>query len=151
MPGWELIGEEERAAVNEVFDHGGVLYRYGWADKRGNIYRVDNFERAFAEKMNIRHAWALCSGTGSLIAALKAMGISPGDEVITQSHTFIATVEAIREVGVGTDHSGCRSFVNMDPADFERKITKKTKAVIPVHMMGVAARMDRILLHCPVA
>ena len=110
MPGWELIGEEERAAVNEVFDHGGVLYRYGWADKRGNIYRVDNFERAFAEKMNIRHALALCSGTASLIAALKAMGISPGDEVITQSHTFIATVEAIREVGSGTDHSGCRSF-----------------------------------------
>ncbi len=145
MPGWELIGEEERAAVNEVFDHGGVLYRYGWADKRGNIYRVDNFERAFAEKMNIRHALALCSGTASLIAALKAMGISPGDEVITQSHTFIATVEAIREVGAVPIIADVDRSLNMDPADFERKITKKTKAVIPVHMMGVAARMDEIL------
>ena len=145
MPGWELIGAEERAAVNDVFDHGGVLYRYGWADKRENIFRVDEFERAFAEKMGVRYALALSSGTSALIAALKAMGISRGDEVITQSHTFIATVEAIVEVGAIPVVADIDASLNMDPVNLKRKITKKTKAIIPVHMMGVAARMDEIL------
>jgi 8-amino-3,8-dideoxy-alpha-D-manno-octulosonate transaminase len=145
MPGWEVIGEEERAAVNEVFDHGGVLYRYGWADKRENIFRVDEFERQFADRMGVRYALALSSGTGALIAALKAMGISRGDEVITQSHTFIATIEAIIECGATPVITDVDASLNMDPADLERKITGKTKAIIPVHMMGVSARMDEIL------
>ncbi|MGB7789229.1 DegT/DnrJ/EryC1/StrS family aminotransferase [Methanoregula sp.] len=145
MPGWELIGDEERAAVNDVFDHGGVLYRYGWAEKRENIFRVDEFERAFADKMGIRFAQALSSGTAALIASLKAMGISRGDEVITQSHTFIATVEAIAEVGAVPVITEVDASLNMDPVDLERKITGKTKAIIPVHMMGVSARMDEIL------
>lgn len=145
MPGWEVIGEEERAAVNDVFDHGGVLYRYGWADKRENIFRVDEFERVFAKKMNVKYALALSSGTGALIASLKAMGVSRGDEVITQSHTFIATVEAIVEVGATPVITDVDASLNMDPVDLERKITKKTKVIIPVHMMGVSARMDEIL------
>lgn len=145
MPGWELIGDEERAAVNDVFDHGGILYRYGWADKRENIFRVDEFEHAFARKMGARHTLALSSGTAALIASLKAMGISRGDEVITQSHTFIATVEAIVEVGAVPVITDIDTSFNMDPADLERKITEKTRAIIPVHMMGVSARMDEIL------
>jgi len=145
MPGWEVIGEEERAAVNEVFDHGGVLYRYGWADKRENIFRVDEFERQFAERMGVKHALAVSSGTGALIAALKAMGVSRGDEVITQSHTFIATVEAIVECGATPIITDVDATLNMDPADLERKITKKTRVIIPVHMMGVSARMDEIM------
>lgn len=145
MPGWELIGEEERAAVNDVFDHGGVLYRYGWVDKRENIFRVDEFERVFAKRMGVKYALALSSGTGALIAALKAMGISRGDEVITQSHTFIATAEAIIEIGATPVIADIDASLNMDPADLERKISKKTKAIIPVHMMGVSARMDEIL------
>jgi 8-amino-3,8-dideoxy-alpha-D-manno-octulosonate transaminase len=145
MPGWELIGDEERAAINDVFDHGGVLYRYGWADKRENIYRVDDFERAFAEKMGIRYALALSSGTSALIASLKALGISRGDEIITQSHTFIATVEAIVEVGAIPVIADIDNSLNMDPADLKRKMTDKTRAIIPVHMMGVAARMNEIV------
>lgn len=145
MPGWEVIGEEERAAVNNVFDHGGVLYRYGWADKRENIFRVDEFERQFAVRMGVKHALAVSSGTGALIAVLKAMGVTRGDEVITQSHTFIATVEAIVECGATPVITDVDKTLNMDPADLERKITKKTKVIIPVHMMGVSARMDEIL------
>ena len=145
MPGWEVIGEEERAAVNDVFNHGGVLYRYGWADKRENIFRVDEFERQFARRMGTKYALALSSGTGALIAALKAMGVTRGDEVITQSHTFIATVEAIVECGATPVITDVDATLNMDPVDLERKITKKTKVIIPVHMMGVAARMDEIL------
>ena len=71
------------------------------------------------------------SGTSALIASLKAMGISRGDEVITQSHTFIATVEAIIEVGRSRVIADVDASLNMDPADSERKITGKTKAIIP--------------------
>jgi len=144
MPGWELIGKEERDAVNDVFDHGGVLYRYGWADRRENIFRVDNFELAFAKRMGVQYALALSSGTSALIAALKAMGIRRGDEVITQSHTFIATVEAIVETGAIPVITEIDKTMNMDPDDLRKKITDKTRAIIPVHMMGVACRMDEI-------
>jgi 8-amino-3,8-dideoxy-alpha-D-manno-octulosonate transaminase len=145
MPGWELIGKEERDAVNDVFDHGGVLYRYGWADRRENIFRVDNFEYAFAKKMGVQYALALSSGTSALIAGLKAMGIRCGDEVITQSHTFIATVEAIVETGAIPVIAEIDKTMNMDPEDLQKKITEKTRAIIPVHMMGVACRMEEII------
>jgi 8-amino-3,8-dideoxy-alpha-D-manno-octulosonate transaminase len=95
--------------------------------------------------MGVKHALAVSSGTGALIAALKAMGVTRGDEVITQSHTFIATVEAIVECGATPVITEVDATLNMDPADLERKITKKTKVIIPVHMMGVAARMDEIM------
>lgn len=145
MPGFEVIGEEEKRAVDEVFDTGGVLYRYGFDAKRNGIYRVDRFEERFAEKMGVTYALAVSSGTAALKAALKAMDIGPGDEVITQSHTFIATVEAIVEVGATPVITEIDRSLNMDPSDLSLKITKKTRAVIPVHMMGVSARMGEIL------
>ena len=99
MPGFELVGKEERDAVNDVFDRGGILYRYGWDDQRQHIFRMDDFEKAFAAKMGVKFALGLCSGTDALKTVLEAMEVKPGDEVVTQSHTFIATVEAIIEVG----------------------------------------------------
>jgi 8-amino-3,8-dideoxy-alpha-D-manno-octulosonate transaminase len=132
MPGFEAIGKEEQDAVNDVFNKGGVLYRYGWADKRQNIFRVDDFERAFAAKMGVSHALALSSGTGALKAALIGMGIQPGDEVITQAYTFIATVEAIVEVGAVPVIAEVDETLNMDPASLEANITEKTTAVISV-------------------
>lgn len=145
MPGYEVMGKEEQDAVNDVFNKGGVLYRYGWADKRQNIYRVDDFEKAFAKKFGVKYALAVSSGTAALKTALVALDIKPGDEVITQSHTFIATVEAIVEVGGIPVIADVDKTLNLDPVDFEAKITKKTKAVIPVHMSGVASRMKEIL------
>ena len=145
MPGFELVGKEERDAVNDVFDRGGVLYRYGWDEKRQRIYRVDNFEKAFAEKLGVKYALALSSGTAALQTALKALDVKPGDEVITQSHTFIATVEAIVEVGAKPVITEVNETLNMDPVDLKKKITKKTRVIIPVHMSGVAAQMKEIL------
>jgi 8-amino-3,8-dideoxy-alpha-D-manno-octulosonate transaminase len=145
MPGYELIGKEERDAVNDVFDKGGVLYRYGYADRRQNIFRVDNFEKAFAEKFGVKYAVAVSSGTGALKTALEALEVKPGDEVITQSHTFIATVEAIIEVGAKPVITEIDKTLNMDPEDLKKKITSKTKVIIPVHMSGVSARMKEIL------
>ncbi len=145
MPGYELIGEEEKKAVVEVFDKGGVLYRYALDAKRQNIFRVDDFEKKLAEKVSAKYALCVCNGTAALKLALFAVGVKPGDEVIMPSFTFIATIEAILElraipVVVEVDQS-----LNMDPKDLEKKITKKTKAIVPVHMAGVAAKMDEIM------
>jgi len=145
MPGWEIIGEEERAAVNEVFDNGAVLFRQAFAAMRNGVYKVNEFETAFAEYIGTKYAQAVTSGTAALKVALKALGVAPGDEVVTQSHTFVATVEAIIECGATPVVTDVDWTLNMDPEDLRRKITSKTKVVIPVHMLGVAARMDEIM------
>ncbi len=145
MPGFELIGKEEQDAVIEVFNKGGVLYRYGFDEKRQHIYRVDDFEKAFADKFGVKYTLGLSSGTAALHTALKALDVKPGDEVITQSHTFIATVEAIIEVGAKPVITEINETLNMDPEDLKKKITEKTKVIIPVHMSGVAAQMEEIL------
>ncbi len=144
MPGFELIGEEEKQAVAEIFDKGGVLYRYGLDAKRQNIFRVNDFENEIAKKVGAKYALCVCNGTAALKLALLAVGIKPGDEVITQSFTFIATVEAILELGAIPVITEVDKSLNMDPQDLEKKITKKTKAIVPVHMGGVAAKMDEI-------
>ena len=145
MPGWEIIGEEERRAVNEVFDNGGVLFRQSFDAMRKNMYKVKEFEAAFSAFLKVPQAHAVTSGTAALKVALIALGVKPGDEVITQSHTFVATVEAILDCGAVPVIADVDWTLNMDPEDFKRKITPKTRAVLPVHMLGVAARMDEIL------
>jgi len=144
MPGWEIIGEEERRAVNDVFDNGGVLFRHSFVAIRNNMYKVKDFEIAFAKHVGASYAHAVTSGSAALKVALKAIGVGPGDEVITQCHTFVATVEAIIECGATPVLTDVDYTLNMDPEDLKRKITPRTKAIIPVHMLGVAARMDVI-------
>jgi len=138
VPGSELIGKEERDAVIEVFLQGAQLSR-----RPGS--RVAKFETAVAERFGALYGHAVTSGTAALLTALKAMGVGPGDEVITQSHTFVATVEAIIEAGAVPVITEIDRTLNMDPEDLESRITDRTKAIIPVHMLGVAAKMDRIL------
>jgi len=145
MPGFELIGEEERAAIEELFADGGILFRHGFDGMRNGRYRVIEFEKAFAEKLGARHALAVTSGTAALKVALKAMGIGPGDEVITQSFTFIATAEAIADCGARPVVVNIDDTLTMEPVDLERAITGKTRAILPVHMLGVAAEMDDIM------
>ena len=140
-----MIGEEEKQAVLDIFDKGGVLYRYGLDAKRQHIFRVDTFERKIAEKVGTKHALCVSSGTAALKLALIGLGIKPGDEVITQSFTFIATVEAILEVGAIPVIAEVDKSLNMDPRDLERKISEKTRCIIPVAMAGVPPRMDTIL------
>lgn len=145
MPGFELIGKEEKEAVDDIFETGGVLSRYGLDAKRQNIFRVDDFEKAICQKTGAKYCLAVSSGTAALKIGLQAMGVKPGDEVITQSFTFIATVEAIMDIGAKPVICEVDKSLNMDPADFERKITDKTKVIIPVHMAGVPAKMDEIM------
>lgn len=145
MPGFEIIGDEEKQAVNDIFDKGGVLYRYGLNAKRKDIFRVDEFEKEIAKRVGVKHALFVCNGTAALKIALVALGVKPGDEVITQSFTFIATVEAILELGAIPVITEVDASLNMDPVDLEKKITQKTKVIMPVHMGGVAAKMTEIM------
>lgn len=145
MPGFELIGKEEKGAVDQVFDKGGVLYRYGLNDKRGNIFRVDEFEKKIAKRVGAKYCLCVCNGTAALKLALIALGVKTGDEVITQSFTFVATVEAILELGAKPVITEVDKSLNMDPDDLEKKITDRTKVIIPVHMAGVSCKMDEII------
>jgi 8-amino-3,8-dideoxy-alpha-D-manno-octulosonate transaminase len=145
VPGLELIGEEELREVRSVFEAGGTLARFGFENRRGGIYKVLDFEKAFAEKVGVPDALAVSSGTAALRVALSALGVGPGDEVITQSFTFVATVEAIVESGATPVICEIDESLNMDPVDFAAKISGRTKAVIPVHMLGTPARMTEIV------
>jgi len=144
MPGFELIGEEERAAVNELFDDGGILFAHGFDAIRNNRFRVREFEEQFADYLGVKYAQAVSSGTAALKVALIALGVKPGDEVITQAFTFVATAEAILAVGAKPVFVNINDTLNMDSDELENAITKKTKAIIPVHMLGVATEQDKI-------
>ena len=145
MGGSELFGKEEKEAIAEVIDRNAVLFRYGFDEKRKGIFKVKEFEEKFAGYVGVKYALGVASGTAALRVALAALGIGPGDEVITQAFTFVATVEAIMESGATPVIAEVDKSLNLDPDDFESKISAKTKAVIPVHMLGVPARMDEIL------
>jgi len=144
MPGFELVGEEERKAVNELFDDGGVLFAHGFDSIRNNRYHVREFEEQFAKCLGVKYALAVSSGTAALKIALIALGVKPGDEVITQAFTFIATAEAIIDIGAKPIFINIDETLNMDPSELEDAITDKTAAIIPVHMLGVAAEQDEI-------
>lgn len=148
MPGYEVIGNEELAEIQDVFSRGGVLFRHGFDSLRNNCYKVKEFEQAFAKNIGADYSLAVSSGTAALRVALAALGVGPGDEVITQSFTFVATVEAIIESGAVPVCVDIDKTLNMDPADLERRITSRTKAVIAVHMLGTPARLPEIVEVC---
>ncbi len=149
MPGFELIGTEEQQEINEIFSRGGgVLFRHGFDAKRNGCYKVLDFERAFSAYFSDQKALAVTSGTAALRVALAALGIGRGDEVITQSFTFVATVEAIIESGATPVCTEVNDTLNMDPDDLVARITPKTKAVIVVHMLGTPANLREITEIC---
>jgi dTDP-4-amino-4,6-dideoxygalactose transaminase len=142
-PGFDLIGEEEIAEVVEVL-RGGWIYRYGQEDNPNFKAKVWSLEKAMAEHSGVRYAVAVNSGSTALWIALGGLDIGPGDEVIVPGFTFIASISAIiyaRAVPVLAEID--RTF-NLDPADVERKITPRTKAIMAVHLMGNPARMDEL-------
>lgn len=143
MPGFEVFGEEEKQQAMAVFDT-GVLFRYEFAEQRRGVYKVREFEEKFSAYCGARHGQAVTSGTAALKVAMAALGIGPGDEVITQGFTFVATWEAILDAGAIPVFAEIDDTLNMDPADLAKKITDKTRLIIPVHMLGSAARIVEI-------
>ncbi len=148
MPGFELIGNEERKEINQIFDNGGILFRHGFESLRNNCFKVRSFEKAFSKKFENRKSLAVTSGTAALRVALASLSIGKGDEVITQSFTFVATVEAIIESGASPVCTEIDKTLNMDIESLKQKISSKTKAIIVVHMLGVPSRIKEISKIC---
>ena len=124
---YELIQDEVEKAVCEQMKSG--MYIGGKA--------VADFEQEFAKYIGVKHAISVNSGTDSLVIALKALGIKPGDEVITTPFTFFATAETIAMVGAVPVFVDVKEDTyNIDPDKIEEKITDKTKAILPVHIFG---------------
>ena len=130
------IGEEEIQSVVETL-------RSGWLTTGP---KVKQFEEAFAGRIGSRHAIAVNSATSALHLALEAIGVSRGDEVLVPTMTFASTAEVVVHLGAKPVLVDCRpDTFNIDPDDVERKITRRTKAVVPVHYGGQPCDMQRIL------
>jgi dTDP-4-amino-4,6-dideoxygalactose transaminase len=108
-------------------------------------HAVEDFEQSFASAVQTRYAIGVNSGTDALRLSLKALGIGPGDEVITAANTFIATVGAIADVGAKPIFIDCNDEFVFDLDKVEGVITARTKAVIPVHLTGSMVDMPRLL------
>lgn len=106
---------------------------------------VNEFETSFAKLCGVKHAIGVNSGTDAITLILKAMDIGPGDEVITASNSFIASAGAIAMAGAAPALAEVKEDYNIDPASVANLITKKTKAILPVHLTGNPADMDEIL------
>lgn len=149
MPGYELINKkDELSEIKKIFNNGSVFFRQGFDDKRNGIFKTKDFENSFCKKINTKYALAVTSGTAALRVALASLGLKKNDEVITQSFTFVATVEAIIESGANPVCCEIDETLNMSPHDLEKKITKKTKAVILVHMLGTPGDLQKIKKIC---
>ena len=143
-PGSYLFGEEEKKELLDVMES-GYLFRYGAESDNNFKHKVKTFENEFADYIGTKHCIAVSSGTGALMCCLAALGIGPGDEVIVPGYTFIASISSIilsRAIPVLAE---INESLTIDPEDIKAKITKKTKAIMPVHMLGNPCDMDRIM------
>jgi 8-amino-3,8-dideoxy-alpha-D-manno-octulosonate transaminase len=133
-------GEEEVEAARRVLLSKN-LFRY----QSGHQGECDLFEREFAAHIGAGHSILLNSGTNALVAALRAYGIGADDEVIVPAYTFVATPAAVRLVGATPVIANIDASLGLDVHDARKKITSRTRAIIPVHMDGLAADMNGIM------
>jgi dTDP-4-amino-4,6-dideoxygalactose transaminase len=107
---------------------------------------VEKFERALAEFTGAKHALGVSSGTDAILLALMALGIGPGDEVLCPTFTFFATAGCVARAGATPVFvDACPVCFNLDLGDAARRITSRTKAILPAHLFGQAAEMDGVL------
>jgi len=137
-------GQEEINEVTKVLQS-RQWFRYG-DPATGHLQEVDRFEAEWAEMMGTQYAILHCGGgTAALACCLAGVGIGPGDEVIVPAYTWMATATSVLTVGAIPVLADVDETLGLDPDDFERRIGPHTRAVIPVHMAGRPANMDRIL------
>ena len=132
------IGKEEADAVTRVIMSGSMF-------RSGSQYsEVEKFEKEFREKMGVNHCLCMTNGTSAIATGLASLGVGPGDEVIVPGYTFIATATAVLMVGAIPVIADIDETLTIDVDDVERKLSAKTKAVIPVHMQGIPCNMGRL-------
>lgn len=134
------IGPREIAAAVKTLARGN-LARYS----TGGPSLVSAFEQELASKMGVKHALAVNSGTNALICALVGAGVGPGDEVLVPAYTWVSTAAAPLAIGAVPVLVEVDETLTIEPADVERKLTPRTKAVIPVHMINLVCDMNKIM------
>jgi dTDP-4-amino-4,6-dideoxygalactose transaminase len=133
-----IVGQEEIDAIARVI-RDGSLFRYGIGGE------CDRFEQRYGDYLGSRHVVLTASGTFALTAAVSALGIGPGDEVLVPAHTSTATAMAVLAAGALPVIVDVDESITIDPHAIEDAIGPRTRAVIPVHMWGAACDMDAIM------
>jgi len=133
-----IVGDEEIEAVTKVLRE-GTLFRYGIGGE------CDRFEQRYAEYLGVRHFALAASGSNALAAAMIAVGLGPGDEVLIPAHTYMATATSVLAVGAIPVIVDIDESITISPKAVEAAIGPRTRAVVPVHMWGAAADMDAIM------
>jgi dTDP-4-amino-4,6-dideoxygalactose transaminase len=143
-PGSYWIGEEERREVLDVLGT-GYLSRYGDLDDPRFKHKVYTLEKEFGRYLGVPYALATSSGSSALMCSLAAVGLKPGDEVIVPAYTFVASYTTAIFLGLVPVLCEIDESLTMEPADVERRITPRTRAIMPVHMLGNPCDLDAIL------
>jgi 8-amino-3,8-dideoxy-alpha-D-manno-octulosonate transaminase len=142
FPGGMEVGREEIEALTRVIESKNVFRYYGVGDGPDEVL---SFEREFAEHMGSKHALCVNAGSSALICALIGAGIGEGDEVIVPAYTWNATPNAVLAARALPVLAEVDESLTLDPADVERRITPRTRAILPVHMRGAPAAMDELV------
>src|SRR4029077_18418668 len=132
------LGDEELAALERVIRSKNVFRYYGVGD---GPHEVADFEREFAEQLGAKHALCLNAGSSALICGLIGAGVGEGDEVIVPAYTWNATPNAVLASRAMPVLAEVDESLTLDPEDVERRITSRTRAIVPVHMRGAPADM----------
>ncbi len=132
------VGKEEIEAVTRVIEN-GCFFKIN-----SGLQETAHCEEEMKKLFNAEYVITMTSGHAALTAALIGMGIGPGDQVIVPGYTYISTAMAVTSVGAIPVIAEIDETLTLSPEDFERKITKHTKAVIPVHIQGFPCNMDKI-------
>jgi len=144
---WDLK-EEVKKEIFKILDENPSLspaHLFRYYVPEGKKDKVGQLEKEFAEKFGTKYALSVNSGTSALITSLVACGIGPGDEVIVPGYTFFATASAVVVAKGIPVIAEIDETLTIDPYDIEKKITPQTKAIMPVHMIGLPCNMDRIM------
>lgn len=147
MPGFEIFSDEEKKEVNDVLNS-TVLMRYGFDGMRNGYWKAKELEKALAKRMQSNYAHVVSSGTAALTVALASAGVGAGDEVIMPTFTFVASFESILAIGAVPILVDVDDTLTLDPEAVEKAITPKTKVVMPVHMCGSMADLDKLKAIC---
>jgi len=138
FPGGMELGDEEAEAAARVIRSHNVFRYYGVGD---GPHEVVDFEREFAAHMGAKHALCVNAGSSALICGLIGAGVGPGDEVIVPAYTWNASANAVIACRAVPVLAEVDESLTLDPEDVKRKLTARTKAILPVHMRGAPADM----------
>ena len=142
FPGGMEVGQEELEALRRVIESKNLFRYYGVGEGPDEVL---SFEREFAEHVGSKHALCVNAGSSALICALIGAGIGEGDEVIVPAYTWNATPNAVLASRALPVLAEVDESLTLDPTDVERRITPRTRAILPVHMRGAPAAMEELV------